>query len=312
MSRRPLRQGSKDWIAARRELVTGTDIASILGVHPWVSEDDLAAIKGGLEAPPSSLPMRVGTALEGLIASEYAEATGRRVRRLNALWIHPSIPWAGASPDYAVVGERRLLEVKHSSYRGRWSDGLPQYVESQVRWQLGVMRYPVADVAALLGADDLRVYTVEHEEAVFEDLVAVARDFRQRLLEGGPFAHSPESVRRRYPRDDGSTITADAVLEEAAQELLRLRASRQAAADAIEELETAMKTRMADAARLEGEDWYVTWKLGRDRVITDWQNLSAGYLRTLPEDERRAMVGLHSVTLPGNRPFRIIRKGQES
>jgi putative phage-type endonuclease len=104
----PVRQGSPEWLAARRSLITATDIAVLMGDSPWKSEADLADEKRGL-APDQepTLRMRTGLAMEPLIAAEYGRTTGRRLRRFHGLVVHPGIGWAAASPDYRVVGQKR-------------------------------------------------------------------------------------------------------------------------------------------------------------------------------------------------------------
>ena len=191
--------------------------------------------------------MRIGTALEDLIAREYEAETGYRLRRFPGLKVHPKIEWAAASPDYHVVGRRMLVETKWTGSRRRFEDGLPQDVEAQVQWQLGCIGWDVADVAVLIGGDELRIFPVAYDDAVFSGMVEVAKDFRERLAAGGPFAESVDSIRRHYPADDGSEIVADAEVEEAVAELHRLRLARGDLEAAIDAVEVAVKSRMADA-----------------------------------------------------------------
>jgi putative phage-type endonuclease len=302
-----LRQGSPEWLAARRELVTATDIPVLLGISPYKCEADLADEKRGLSEPSvSSLRMRAGTALQPLIGEAYTEATGKRVRAWTGLAIHPTIEWAGASPDFRVVGEKRLVEAKRSGSRSRFADGLPQDIEAQVMWQLGVTGYPVADVAVLLGDDDLSTFEVPFDPATFDNLVAVAADFRKRLLFGGDFGRDDARVRRDHPNDDGSEIAADADLEAAALALFDTRAQIESLEQTEKALKTAITARMGDAAVLRGSGWHATWKRTKDREDTDWKNLAAGLLRQLAEPERTALVGIHTSVKDGFRPFRLV------
>ena len=78
-----LLQGSPEWLAARREYITATDIPPLLGLSPWKCEQDVADEKTSGNGVESPLVMRVGSALEDLIAAAYAEQTGRRVRRVH-------------------------------------------------------------------------------------------------------------------------------------------------------------------------------------------------------------------------------------
>lgn len=305
-------QRTDEWIEARKSLISATDVPVLLGLSPYKSEAELAREKlGEAERQAETLPMRVGTALEPVIAMAYEEATGRRVRRMLRLYRHPDLEWAAASPDFRVLGEKRLVEAKYST-AGRWADGLPQDVESQVQWQLAVTGYDVADVAALLHGRELRVYEVERDDALFADLVAIAEDFRARLLTGGPFAESAASVKARYPADNGAEMLADGALDTAVRELVRVRGDRKALEEREDALETAVKERMGEFAVLRGPGWQATWKRTKDREETDWRSLAAGLLRQLPEPERDALVGLHSSVRQGFRPFRLVMKEDEA
>ena len=109
---------------ARREHVTATDIPVLLGISPWKCEQDLADEKLNGNGQESTLRMRVGNALEDLIAEAYAEQTGRKVRRVRGLWESARIPWAAASPDATAAG--RLVELKWSGRRSRFAAGCPR------------------------------------------------------------------------------------------------------------------------------------------------------------------------------------------
>lgn len=297
-----VRQGTPEWLAARRSLVTASDVPVLLGLSPYKCEADLADEKRGLAETESTLRMRIGLALEDLIAAEYEAKTGHKTRRWTGLAIHPRIAWAGASPDRKRKGA--LVELKHTASRSRFADGLPQDVEAQVVWQLGVTGYEHADVAALTG-DELQVFEVEYDPRLFDDLVAVAADFRQRLAEGGPFKRDSARIKRDYPTDDGSEMLADADLSAAVKALVDLRGQRKRLEDAETHIEDAIKARMGEASRLTGDGFAVTWKRTKDREETDWRNLAAGLLRQLPEPERIALVGIHSTVREGFRPFRV-------
>lgn len=305
-----VKQGSAAWLAARREHVTATDMAALLGVSPWKCEADVAAEKAGERTTESTLRMRIGSVLEPLIASEYEAQTGYTLRRFHGLKVHPRISWAAASPDYRVMGRRMLVETKWTAGRARFADGLPQDVEAQTRWQLGVLGWDKADVAVLIGGEELRTFPVEHDESVFAGMVEVAADFRARLAAGGPFAQSVDSIRARYPADDGTEIMADAELEEAIRELHRLRNGRVDVENAIDLVEIAVKSRMAEAQKLVGNGWLVTWKQSKDAHITDWQSIARGLLTTLSEEEREALISLNTTVRPGVRPFRLQWQGE--
>lgn len=303
-----LRQGTPEWLDARRSLVTATDLPVLLGISPYKCEADLAdeKLSGATQAP--TIRMKVGTALEELIAEEYTAKTGRRLQRIRDLVIHPKLDWAGASPDRRVIGEQRAVELKWTNSRSRFADGLPQDVEAQVMWSLGVLGWPVADVAVLAGDELLPPFEVPFDAATFDNLVTVAQDFRRRLADGGPFARNLERIRRDHPRDDGNTLVADPELNAAASALFDVRASIERLEETEKRLKTAIEDRMGDAAVLEGDGWHATWKRSKDREETDWRSLADGLLRQLPPAEREALIGIHTNVTPGYRPFRLVRE----
>lgn len=309
-----LRQGSPEWLAYRRTGVSASDIPVLLGLSPYKCEADLADEKMGGAEVPQSIPMKVGLALEDLIAQEYEAATGRRVQRFRSILRHPDIEWAIASPDRRVIGEQRVVELKHTGSASRFADGLPQDVEAQVAWQLGVLGWPVADVAVLVGGRELLPpFTVEADPTLFDNLVTVAADFRRRLAEGGPFAKDTSRIKRDYPTDNGAEMVADADMDAAAKTLADTRARLKAMQASETALEDAIKGRMGEVAAVRGQGWHATWKRTKDREETDWRSLAAGLLRQLPESERTALVGIHSSVRQGFRPFRlVIEKEDES
>lgn len=302
---RPLLQGTPEWLEARRSLITATDIPVLLGLSPYKSEATLAREKAGAPASESTVRMRIGTALEPLILAEYEAATGRSCRRFRGLVMHPSIEWAAASPDARTVGERRLVELKWSGSRGRWADGLPQDIEAQVAWQLGVTGYPVADVAVLLG-DELRLFEVTADPVLFERLVLIAADFRERLATGGPMAENAASIKAAYPADNGAEMLADPDLTAAVKALRSVRSHLEALKEDEERIEVAIKGRMAECSTLVGQGFRVSWKRTRDSEQVDWRSVADGLLRQLPETERTALVGIHTTVRPGFRPFRVV------
>jgi putative phage-type endonuclease len=301
-----IRQGTPEWLAYRRTVITGTAIPILLGLSPYRCEADLADEMLGGEGQESSVRMRIGSALEDLNLAEYEAATGTRAVRIHNMVRHPSIEWAAASPDARRVGERRLIELKWTTSRNRFADGLPQDVEAQVAWQLGCAGYPVADVSVLTPDGLLPPFEVPFDPSLFADLVAVAEDFRRRLAAGGPFARDAARIRRDHPADDGSEIVADADTAEAVRALLDVRAAIAKYEATEDQLKAAIQARMGDAATLTGPGFHVTWKRTKDRSETDWKSLGTGLLTTLPETERTTLVGLYTTVRPGFRPLRVV------
>jgi putative phage-type endonuclease len=308
-------QRTPEWYEERREAITSTDIPIILGLSPYKSEAALAREKAGTpDAEPVDLArerlMRLGLSLEAVVRSEEEIEHGIKLRRVNRLMTHPTLPWARTSLDFERVGERTIVEAK-TTRAGRWDDGLPQDVEAQVRWQLGVTGYPRAHIAVLRSGSTLECFDVEHDPATFDGLVVIAEDFRRRLAEGGPFAENAASVKARYPADNGGEMVADTELADAVLALVSLRAQRKDIEQREEVIETAIKSRMGEVATLIGQGFRVTWKRTKDSETVDWKSVADGLLRQLPEPERTALVGIATTVRPGFRPFRVVTEKEK-
>jgi len=306
-----VRQGSQEWLDYRRTVITATDIPVLLGLSPYKCEADLADEKLTGATQPVSIAMRVGSALQPLIGEAYSEQTGRRLSTFRGMVRHGQIEWAAASPDFRVVGERRLVEAKHTSSRSRFADGLPQDVEAQVVWQLGVSDYPVADVAVLAGQELMAPFEVAANPKLFSDLVVIGEDFRARLAAGGPFAQSDESLRRAYPVDNGVLLPATPDLVELVEQLRTAKAARVAAENAEKSIASALRAIVLDASGVEG---LFTYRKSADSTRTNWPAVASAYRSLVaghPDEELDALVSIHSQTVPGPRVLRLL-KGDQS
>ena len=320
-------QGSPEWLAARREHITATDIPVLLGISPWKCEQDLADEKLGASGTESTLRMRVGQAVEDLIAAAYAEETGRKVRRARGLWESSRVQWAAASPDATAAG--RLIELKYGT-RSRFADGLPQDIEAQVQWQAFVAEVSEVDVVTLShGADKIEITTVEANPATQENFVKIAADFRRRLDAGGPFAQSAESVRRKYPQEDGTILEGTRKWRDLAVRLGAVRAAAKLAAADRDSLEFAIREMLAEASGVKGDGWEMSLRRNKPSTRTNWPAVAVGYRELLEEvlhslamgtaewptfaqtalERLDQILSIHTETVPGPRVLRTSFKG---
>jgi len=304
-----------EWFAARRLGITSTDVVAILGLSRYKSEGDVARDKLGtvpddfIADDASARRMRIGTAVQDVVRAEEEIEHGVKLRRVRRLVTSALHPWAITSLDYERVGERTIVEVKSSSSR-EWDDGLPERVEAQVRWQMGVADYPRAHVAALRYGNQLACFDVEHDETIWANLLLVAENFRERLAAGGPFDETKQSARRAWPFSDGTTLPADDDLIEAVRDLLQVREAVKAYEDREDKLVAAITTKMGPAEELVGVPGVrVTWRRAADSTQTEWKLIAEGLLAKLTDDEREALVSIQTSTRPGSRRF-IVKETQ--
>jgi putative phage-type endonuclease len=293
----------------RRSGIGGTDIVILAGLSPYDrGPHDLYLEKRG-EAEPqvSSKVMRIGQVIEDAIAILYAEETGRKVVRSHVLVRHPDHEWAIGNLDRKVRGERRLVEIKNRRALSK-AEGLPADVECQVQWYLGVTRYPVADVAILVGGNDLRIIEVWRDEPYFRDLLAIGGKFWRDTQQGiAPPIDGSASAGRylasKYPwhRTDEPLAWADADMEALAQDLARARADRLDAEGREATVSNAIKALLGESPGVEGDGWRITWKRSADYRRVDWHAVADDFMHY--QDEYRAAVEEHTKTVEGTRRF---------
>ena len=136
------------WLEERRRGIGGSDSPVILlgENHPFTTPVELWKEKRGLSGPQSESPaMKRGKALEDLIAREYAEATGRKIRRVNQVLQHPDHPWMLGNIDRLIVGvagrDPGVLEIKCPGLKVFLKikrEGIPDYYLIQLQHYLAV------------------------------------------------------------------------------------------------------------------------------------------------------------------------------
>lgn len=142
-----------EWLQERKKAIGGSDAAAIVGLNSYASPYTVWADKTGrLPEKPDSEAMRQGRDLEQYVADRFAELTGKKTRRFNAIIKNRRYPWASANIDREVFGESAGLECKTTSVLnlGRFKDGeFPEnyYVQcvhylavtEKTRWYLAVL-----------------------------------------------------------------------------------------------------------------------------------------------------------------------------
>lgn len=282
----------EDWLAVREQGIGSSDAGAAVGLHPYKSQLELWMEKTGrggalpqVDPNDDSSPMFWGTVLESIVASCYARRTGFRVRRINAVLQHPSVPFMLANIDREVTGSRdvQILECKTAGINGAnlWRDGVPEYVHLQVMHQLAVTGKQAADVAVLLGGQELRIHRIERDDVMIEQLIELEQAFWNHVVsDTPPPADGSESadmaLRRLYPKDTGTVLdlSQDATLNAVFSDLLAVRQLLERHNDLEGQLRQKIQQRMGDASKAVFELGKVSWKRSKDSQVLDITSLS--------------------------------------
>jgi putative phage-type endonuclease len=198
----------------------GSDAPIVAGISTFKTPLELYFEKRG-ELEPQDLSdnqaVHFGNVLEDVIANEYTERTGRRVRRVNKTKHHPQYPWMLANLDRdVVIHPKRLLECKTTGFSAGWGEeGTAEIPEShllQCQHYLEVTGKEIADVAVLIGGRDFRLYHVERDDELIKLLIDIEQKFWDKVQAGVQpemdFTHqtTAELIKRMYPGTNGQTI----------------------------------------------------------------------------------------------------------
>lgn len=171
---------ANDLIRARN--VTASECYALLADdHPYT---DRTKIFDRLTSSHDTKPdtqteaMALGVFMESAIARYAAQARGLKLRANTRTIEHPKVNLC-ATPDYLVLNQRMLVEVKLSSIMYGWSedDLHPQY-EWQARAQLACTNRDVCLVAALVGSRFYCIPVVRDAEKE-ERLLSTVDEFMQ-------------------------------------------------------------------------------------------------------------------------------------
>jgi len=260
-------------LVERKSGIGGSDIGAILGLNKWTSPLDVYLDKTGQADGPDlsdNEAVHFGNVLEDTIAQEYARRTGCKVRRRNQRFIHPDHEWMAANIDRSVDGERMILECKNSSQwmAGAWgesgTDEVPESYLVQVAWYMAILGYDRANLAALIGGNNLRIYEFDRDYELEKILINRSREFwfNNVLAKVAPAPSCERDLDTLYAMDNGDTLLADPVTEERVYKLAHLKADIKIMEERADALKFDIQKDMGSSATLLGEDGspLATWK----------------------------------------------------
>lgn len=300
-----------DWLAVRRTGIGGSDAAAAVGLNPYMSPLELWLDKtgraDGLPRPDphdTTSPMYWGTLLEPIVAAVYTQQTGNRVRKVNAVLRHPSIPFMLANLDREIVGVPgvQILECKTAGEFGSrlWRDGVPEYVQLQVQHQLAVTGKTAADVAVLLCGQALEVHRIERDDSLIGRLVELEARFWWFVESDTPppadgSDSADRALRHLYPGNGGTVdFTDDRDLSSAFADLVAVRIEIEARQQVEAKLKQTIQQSMGEATRAVFETGSVSFKRSKDSEAVDLKRLLAEH----PEFEAH-----YAIPKPGSRRF---------
>lgn len=302
------------WLQVRKGGIGSSDAAAAVGLNPYKSPLELWLEKSGrdehlpkLDSRDETTPVYWGTLLEPIVAAHYTRRTGNRVRRLNAVLQHSQHPWMLANIDREVMGapDVQILECKTAGLNGAWlwKQGVPEYIQLQVHHQLAVTGKQAADVAVLIGGQDLQIHRIVRDETMIAQLVELEQRF-WRLVETDtpPPADGSDSaalaLKALWPQDRGAVLDFRGDLEMSAtfSDLVSLRELLSVTEQREAEVRQRIQQRVGDASIARFDAGEVRWKRSKDGSALDTERFQVDH----PEIASR-----YRITRPGARRFTV-------
>lgn len=284
-----------EWLAKRKDYITASDVAAILGYSPYATALDIYARKKTADELADSDAMLLGRCLEDGIARVYAAKTDREVDDLGGtlLTIHPDIPWLAATLDRVTWrGDEPAgapgspLEIKHAgAYKlGEWEDGAPLWVQIQLQIQIACRGSQWGAYCGVIGGAHIRLGDVDRSDEFIESTIPILDEFRRRLANDDPPPVTEprhlEAVRRLYPLDTGTTVELDADAEALANEWERAKAT-------IKEAEAVRDLAQAKLLAMVGPNTFGALPDGT--LLTAKTTARAGYTRVVEPSTYRVL-----------------------
>jgi len=210
----------EEWLEARRKGIGGSDAAAVCGLNPYKSPLEVYLEKiGEIDPPEDNEAMYWGRKLEDIVAQEFSERTGLKVRRVNSILQHKEVPFMLANLDRVIVGNDEgpgVLECKTSSaFKLKDWEEVPLMYQLQVYHYLAVTGYKYAYLAVLIGGRIFKTFRLDRDEEIIANLIKIESDFWHNHVLAGVMPEpdgnktSTELLSKLYPESNAQTIVLE-------------------------------------------------------------------------------------------------------
>ena len=259
----------EEWLRYRKGGIGGSDAGAVCGLNPYRTAMEVYYDKTSDEIEEmDNEAMRQGREFEEYVARRFMEATGKKVRRANALYYDERHPFMYADVDRLVVGENAGLECKTASpyMADQWKDGkIPLSYQIQCYHYMSVFQADAWYIAVLIYGKEFQVHRIERDEAVISDLIHIEKNFwkdhveKKILPEPDGSKVADNVIAERFKKSQGISLPLMGFDEKLKrrQELVEIMARMETEKKKIEQ---ELKLYLGEAEIAENEHFRVSWK----------------------------------------------------
>lgn len=282
-------------IKRRLEVIGGSEIAAVVGMHPYMGPIDVYSAKLEGQVVEDNHHMERGRFFERPTAEWRCHRYGGALVSVESLRSRRS-KVVGCNPDFIVTTDNQTvtpesidlsIKVPGPQTWHHWgesgTDEVPQYALLQLQWELiplgelyGMNR---GEVCAPI-ADDLRVYPVLADRELQAMLIEAAERFWRDHIEkrvppdpDGTDSYS-EYLARKFPRSNGNMLGASKKEADLALNYFETRRQRELLETEEKLLRQQLEAVIGEADGLEGDDFRITWRRQKGKTKTDWEAIA--------------------------------------
>jgi predicted phage-related endonuclease len=275
-----------EWLAFRRQDVTASQIAAVVGQHPHCTALELWAQKTGQVVTVADSPaMRRGRLLEPVAVKLTQEAMpGCRVQYNDAqLYWRDDQARIGATPDVIVQDDERgkgvvqLKNIEPSIYARNWQGGEPPlWIALQALTEAKLTGAQWAAVGALRVGFGLEfdLMPVPLHEGAWARLTEAVADFWRAVEAGQPpqpdYARDHDLIAAMHPASNGSTIdlSGDNELIVALAEREEAKGLAKDLDEQLDKLDAVIRHKIGAHEIAMAGDWRITLKTEQRKEYT--------------------------------------------
>lgn len=177
-----LKMTRDEWLELRRKGITGSRIAGIMNLSPWETPRSVYLdLLGQKPEKEQSEPMYWGNVLEDIVAKEFQNRVGLKVRKVNYILQHPTFEFLLGNVDREILDGKNkgILECKNVGAYSleEWKNGAPLHYVTQLQFYLCLTGYKFGYLAALVGGQKFIAHRIERDDEFINQMIETAIEF---------------------------------------------------------------------------------------------------------------------------------------
>ncbi|HAP3795291.1 TPA: endonuclease [Enterococcus faecalis] len=306
-----LNMAHQEWLVDRKRGIGGSDVSTILGLNKYKSVYQLWLEKTGQILPieTDSEPAYWGTVLEDIVAKEFQERTGKKVRRRNQVFEHSLHPFLRANIDREIVGENAILECKTANQflAKEWEgEEVPLSYICQVQHYMNVLNKDYCYIAVLIGGQKFIWKRIERDQELIDVLTEQLVGFWENNV-----------IKGIEPIIDGSEATANFIKEKYSDIEETQTSLPSTFDDLIDQKNTLKKTKKEIEEEIRKIENEIKNELGKrnasigltTRNIINWKEVSSKRLDTKKLAEKYPEIASDDEIYTTTKSRRLTEKG---